>query len=101
LHEKQIIYYNTIRAENFIDQLQELWEASSNSSYKLEEEIQQDWLNFALQTCNDKLPPKLPNILNEKLISFAPENSISFAIFQVLSFFLNILILKLDFVKFS
>ena len=43
LHPKQIIQYNTIRAEEFIGDLQELWETSTNKSIKLEEEIQQDW----------------------------------------------------------
>lgn len=43
LHPKQVVHYNTIRAEEFIGNLQELWETSTNKSINLEEEIQQDW----------------------------------------------------------
>lgn len=103
LHEKQIIHYNTIRAENFIEQLQELWETSTNSAVKLDEEIQQDWLNFAIQMCNDKLPPKLPNVSNKKLINFSPENSISYALYQVyfekFTFLINYLLILIILIK--
>lgn len=43
LNEKHLMYYNTIRAENFIDNLEKLWETNNNRSIKLDEEIQQDW----------------------------------------------------------
>ena len=81
LNEKHLMYYNTIRAENFIDNLEKLWETSSNNSIRLDQEIQQDWLHFAIQMCYDRLPSKLPNI-QDKYIEFNPENSVAFALYQ-------------------
>lgn len=86
LHEKQIIYYSTIRAEDFIENLEKLWESSSNNVPKLNNELEQDWLYYSIKLCNDKLPPLLPKI-NEKAFDFGPENSISFALYQVILYF--------------
>ena len=82
LHEKQIIYFNKIRAEDFIEKLQELWETSSNNLIKLNDELEQDWLYFAIKMCYEKLPSKLPNI-DESMIEFKAENSVEFALYQV------------------
>lgn len=82
LHEKQIIYFNKIRAEDFIEKLQELWETSSNNLIKLNDELEQDWLYFAIKMCYEKLPGKLPNI-DESMIEFKAENSVEFALYQV------------------
>ena len=82
LHERQIIYYSTILAEDFIENLQQLWETSGSGSVKLTEELEQDWLYYSIKMCNDKLPPKL-TLINEKLLDFSPENSIAFALYEV------------------
>ena len=83
LHEKQIIYFNKIRAEDFIEKLQELWETSSSNLIKLNDELEQDWLYFAIKMCYEKLPGKLPNI-DESMIEFKAENSVEFALYQVI-----------------
>ncbi len=83
LPEKQIVYYNTIRAENFIENLQDLWETNSFGLVKLEQHIKQDWLYYAVQMCNDRLPPKLPTLSETLRDTFGPDKSISFALFQV------------------
>ena len=81
LHSKQIAFYQTIRAENFIEELQQLWDTSSGAKPKLENEIQQDWLHYAIQMCNDKLPANLPELV--QVPEFAAENAIAFALYQV------------------
>jgi hypothetical protein len=80
LHEKEINYYNMIRAEGFIDTLQDLWESNSKEHVRLDTHIQPDWLNFALKLCRDKLPSKLPEINNLKL------NILSYSLYKVDSF---------------
>ena len=82
LHEQQLVYYNTIKAENFIESLQDLWETNTVNTIKLEQDIQQDWLHYAIKMCTDKLPPKLPQ-LNENALDFGPEKSVAFALYQV------------------
>jgi hypothetical protein len=84
LHEKLLSHYSVIRAENFIQNLELLWEASESksASSRLEEYLQADWLQFSLRMCVDKLPSSL------SLDSYQPnpESSwISFALYQVRS----------------
>lgn len=85
LHEKHIKYYSTLRAEEFIENLENLWENSTNNTTKLNDELDQDCLYYAIKLCNDKLPPLLPKI-NENLIEIRVESSISFAMIQVVFF---------------
>ena len=81
IHEQAIMYYNTIRAEEFIENLQSLWETSSNRQIRLNDELEQDWLFFSIKMCYEQLPSKLP-ILNDKLIEIKSDNSIAFAFYQ-------------------
>lgn len=83
LHEKHIKYYSTLRAEEFIENLENLWDNSTNNSAKLNNELDQDCLYYAIKLCNDKLPPLLTKI-NENLIDVRVHSSISFAIIQVI-----------------
>lgn len=82
LHDELIKYYNTIRAENFIENLEHLWESGSNNVPKLNEELDQDWLYYSIKLCNEKLPPSLPTLDNAEL-NFDPSNSVSFALYKV------------------
>ncbi|CAF0814108.1 unnamed protein product [Brachionus calyciflorus] len=81
LHDELIKYYNTIRAEAFIENLEKLWETSSNNVPKLNDDLDQDWLFYSIKLCNDKLPPLLPKI-DETKLSLDPGHSIAFAIYQ-------------------
>ncbi len=83
LHEKDLMYANLIRSENFMETLQQLWDTNDTSNPKLDTEISQDWLHFALQMCRDRLPPLLPAITQPFAQQFAPNTSISFALYQV------------------
>ena len=84
MHEKQVIYYNTIRAEEFIENLQVLWDNSSlNSSVNLVDEIQADWLHFAIKMCQEKLPIKLAVSGHQSSFELKIENSVAFALYQV------------------
>ena len=82
LHDELIKYYNTIRAENFIENLEKLWENSTNNVPRLNDDLDQDWLYYSIKLCNDKLPPLLPK-LDETKLNFEPSNSIGFAMYQV------------------
>lgn len=82
LHDKQIDYYSTLRAEDFIENLEKLWETSSRNIPKLTNDLDQDWLYYAIKLCNDKLPPPLPKI-DENSLEFTPINSVSFSLYQV------------------
>ena len=82
LHSKQIIHYNSIRAEDFIQNLERLWETNSKiTEVKLTTEIEPDWLNYSIKLCNDKLPPLLSD-LGRNPFEFKPENAINFFIYQ-------------------
>lgn len=82
LHEKQIFYYSTLRAEEFIENLENLWENSTNNVVKLSDDLDQDCLYYSIKLCYDKLPQMLPKI-NENLFEITSECSISFVILQV------------------
>ena len=86
MHERQIIYYNTIKAEDFIENLQQLWDNSSliNAS-NIIDEIQPDWLHFALKMCQDRLPSRLELKSIDKTSITNIENSVAFSIYQVTS----------------
>ena len=95
LHEEAIMYYNTIRAEEFIENLQQLWEASSTNLIKLNDDLEQDWLYFSIKMCYEQLPSKLP-LFNEKIIDLKTENSIAYAFYQEYKLFND----TLDMVKY-
>lgn len=102
LHEKHLKYYSTLRAEEFIENLENLWENSTNNVAKLNDELDQDCLYYAIKLCNDKLPQMLPKI-DEHLVDIRVESSVSFAILQVLflkiekkNFFKSISFVKSD-----
>lgn len=78
LHKSQIIHYNTIRAEDFIYNLERLWESNPATEVRLSVEIEPDWLYYAIKLCYDKLPPLLPEFDN----LFKPENSTVYAIYH-------------------
>jgi hypothetical protein len=83
LHDKQIIHYDSIRAEDFIFNLERLWETNTaNNEVKLTTEIEPDWLFYSIKLCIDKLPPLL-SLPAESPFEFKPENAIAFAIYQV------------------
>lgn len=82
LHPELIKYYNTIRAENFIENLEHVWEENTSNVPKLNEELNQDWLYYSIKLCNEKLPPLLPK-LNKLELNFHPNDSVSFALFKV------------------
>lgn len=82
LHPELIKYYNTIRAENFIENLENLWETNTSNVPKLNEELDQDWLYYSIKLCNEKLPPLLPK-LDKSELNFHPDDSVSFALFKV------------------
>jgi len=81
IHEQAMMYYNTIRAEEFIEKLQNLWETSSNNQIKLNDELEQDWLYFSIKMCYEQLPSKLP-AFNDKLMDLKSDNSIAFSFYQ-------------------
>jgi hypothetical protein len=87
LHEQQIIYYNNIRAEDFIEKLQDLWESNTINSIKLSDELQQDWLYYSIKLCNEKLPGFLPKLHDDKYIEFKPDNAVAFAIYREYNLF--------------
>lgn len=49
---------------------------------KFGEDLDQDCLYYAIKLCNDKLPPKLPEVDTSRL-EIAAQSAISFAILQV------------------
>jgi hypothetical protein len=81
IHDQAMMYYNTIRAEEFIEKLQNLWETSSNNQVKLNDELEQDWLYFSIKMCYEQLPSKLP-AFNDKLVDLKSDNSIAFSFYQ-------------------
>ncbi|RNA04920.1 dynein beta ciliary-like, partial [Brachionus plicatilis] len=86
LHNELIKFYNTIRAENFIENLEQLWETNSSNVPKLNEELDQDCLYYSIKLCNEKLPPLLPK-LDKSELKFDPSNSVAFAIFKEYNIF--------------
>jgi len=71
LHDKLINQFSKLKAEEFIENLQQLWDInSSGSNSNLASEIKPDVLNFAIRKCRENLPPYLKlNILQKSSIN--------------------------------
>jgi hypothetical protein len=71
--------------------LEKLWDTNAtNIEIRLTNEIEPDWLFYAIKLCNDKLPPMLQLLNNNEskyIIEIKPENSIAFAIYQECLFY--------------
>lgn len=82
IHESLIQKYSTLRAEEFLDELQRLWDVGLNSQSQTVDEIKPDYLYFSLKMCKEKLPPLL-DLTENILAEISVENLVAFALYQV------------------
>ncbi len=70
-----------MKAEDFIEEFQKLWDASFSSPKNMyQNQIKPDLLFFSIKMCKEKLPPILEMPKN---IDFNPENFVAFVLYEV------------------
>ena len=72
-----------MKAEDFIEEFQKLWDASFSSQKNIhQDQIKPDLLFFSIKMCKEKLPPILEIPKN---LDFSPENFVAFVLYEVKS----------------
>ena len=81
IHDLVLNHYKTLKAEDFIEEFQKLWDASFSGHKNIyNEQIKPDLLYFSIKMCKEKLPPLLEI---PKKIDFMPENFLAFVLYEV------------------